>query len=93
MLAQPGRIEMHMDIDGAGRGDHSFAVTHGRRRRNDEAGIDAIHDRRITGLAEADYSAVLDAEVALNNADHWIDDENVAEEKIEGALSARYTGR
>ena len=88
----PAEVEMDMHVDGAGRGDHAFAVAHRRRRRNDQARIDAVHDRGIAGLAEADDAAVFDAEIAFDDADDRIDDQNVAQEKIERALRAGHAG-
>ena len=58
MLAQPGGIEVDVDVDGAGRGDHAFAITHSRCRRDEKTGIDAVHDGGVAGLAEADDTAV-----------------------------------
>ena len=90
---KPGRVEMDVDVDGAGRGDHAFAIAHRGRRRDDQAGIDAVHDGGIAGLAEADDAAVLDAEIAFDDADHRIDDQHVAEQQIERALRAGHAGR
>src|SRR5271170_6541599 len=91
MFAESGRIEMHMHVDGAGGGDHPLAIAHRGGCRNDKPRIDPIHDGRVAGLAEADDAAVFDAEVALHNTDHRIDDQDVTEEKIERALRARYS--
>ena len=88
----PGRIEMHMHVDSAGRGDHPFAIAHGGGRRNEKPGIDAIHDGGIAGLAEANDAAVFDAEVTFDDADHRVDDQNIAEEQVERALRARHSG-
>ena len=92
VLAQPGRVEMHVHVDGAGRGDHTFAIAHRGRRRDEQARIDAVHDGGIAGLAEADDAAVLDAEIAFDDADHRIDDEDVAEQEVERALRAGHAG-
>ena len=92
VFAQPGRVEMHVHVDGAGRGDHAFAIAHRGRGRDEKARIDAVHDGGIAGLAEADDAAVLDAEVAFDDADHRIDDQNVAEQQVERALRAGHAG-
>ena len=92
VFAKPGRVEMHVDVDGAGRSDHAFAIAHRGRCRDDKARIDAVHDRGIAGLAEADHAAVLDAEIAFDDADHRIDDENVAQKQIQRALRAGHAG-
>ena len=55
-----------------------------------EPRIDAIHDRRVAGLAEADDAAVFDSEVAFDDADDRVNDQHIAEEKIERALRARH---
>ena len=93
MFAEPGKVEMHVHIDPARCGDHSFAVANGGGRRNEKTRIDAIHDGGIAGLAEADHAAVLDAEVALDDADHRINNQNVAHEQIERALRAGHACR
>ena len=92
VLAQPGRVEMDMHVDGARRGDHAFAIAHRGGGRNDQPRIDAVHDGRVAGLAEADDAAVLDAEIAFDDADDRIDHQDVAEEKIERALRAGHAG-
>ena len=55
-------------------------------------GVDAVHHGWIACLAEADNSAVLDTEVALDDAQHRIDDNDVAEQEIERALRTGHTG-
>ena len=92
VLAQSGRVEVHMHVDGARGGDHAFAVAHRGGGGNDQPRIDAVHDRGIAGLAEPDDAAVLDAEIAFDDADHRIDHQHVAEQKIERALRAGHAG-
>ena len=41
---------------------------------DDQARIDAVHDRRIAGLADADDAAVPDAEIAFDDPEHGIDE-------------------
>ena len=84
---------MHVHVDRAGRRDHALAVAHRGRRRDEEARIDAVHDGRIAGLAEADHAAVLDAEIAFDDADHRVDDEDIAQQQVERALGAGHAGR
>lgn len=81
-----------MHVDGAGGGDHSFAVTHGRCRRDQKARIDAVHNCRITGLTKADDAAVFDSEVAFDNADYRVDDQHITQQHIESALCAGHAG-
>ena len=69
VLAQPGGVEMHVHVDGARRRDHAFAVAHRGGAGHDQPRIDAVHDGRIAGLAEADDAAVLDAEIAFDDAE------------------------
>ena len=88
----PAEFEMHVHVDGAGRGDHAFAIAHRGRRRDEQARIDAVHDGGIAGLAEADDAAVLDAEIAFDDTDDRIDDEDVAEQEVERALRAGHAG-
>src|ERR1700691_2633760 len=70
VLAQPGGVEVDVDVDGAGRGDHAVAITHSRGRRDDETRVDAVHDGRIASLAEADNAAIFDAQVAFDDTEH-----------------------
>ena len=55
-------------------------------------GIDAVHDRRIAGLSDADDAAVADAKVAFDDPDHRIDDDDVAQQEIQRALGAGDAG-
>ena len=56
------------------------------------AGCDAVHDRRVAGLADADDAAVLDADVALDDAEHRIDHHGVADHHVERARGAVVAG-
>ena len=58
-----------MDIDRARRRDQPFAVAHRGAAGDDQARIDAVHDRRIAGLSDADDAAVANAEVAFDDSD------------------------
>jgi hypothetical protein len=78
VLAQPGGIEMHVNVDRAWRGDHALAVTDRRRCRYNQPRIDTVHDRGIAGLAEADDAAVLDAQITFDDADDRINDQDIA---------------
>ena len=46
----------------------------------------------IAGLADADDAAVADAEVAFDDAEHGIDDHDVAEQEVQRALGAGDAG-
>ena len=63
---------MDVDVDRARRGDQAFAVAHRGGGRNDQAGIDAVHDSGIARLTEADDAAVFDAEIAFDDANDRI---------------------
>ena len=85
-------IEMDMNVDAARRGDQAFGIAHRRCRAADEVGVDAVHGRRIAGLADVDDAAVLDADVAFDDAEHGVDHQGVAQEHVErahGAVVAR----
>ena len=86
MVGQTRGIEVHVHVDGAGGCDEPLAVAHRGAGRDDQARVDPVHDRRVAGLAETDDTPVLDAEVALHDAEHGIDDEDVAEQEVEGPL-------
>ena len=86
VLDEAGRVEMHVHVDRARRDDHALAIAHRRARADDQAWIDAIHDGRIAGLADADDPAILHADVALDDAQDGIDDERVAEQEVERAI-------
>src|SRR4029079_17070428 len=47
-----------------------------------------VHGSGIAGLADADDPPVLDAEVALDDAEHWIDHQRVAQQHVERAHGA-----
>ena len=92
MLDQTGAVEMHVNIDRARGRDQAFAVAHRGAGGDDQARIDAVHDRGIAGLADADDAAVADAEIALDDADHRIDHHHVAQQEIQRALGAGDAG-
>lgn len=62
-----------------------------RRRRSASSAV-AVHDRRIAGLAEAGDPSLADAEVALHDAEHRIDEHDIAEQHVERALCAGHAG-
>ena len=47
----------------------------------------------LPALPRPDDAAVFDAEVTLHDTDHRVDDQDIAEEKIERALRARHSRR
>ena len=53
---------------------------------------DAVHDGRVARLTKSDDAAVLDTEVALDDADDRIDHQDVAKKKVERALRAGHAG-
>ena len=88
VLDKSRAVEMDVNVDRAGRCDQPLAIAHRRAAGNDQAWIDAVHDGGIAGLAEADDAAVSDAEVALDDPEHGIDDDDIAEQEIQRALRA-----
>ena len=93
MLAQLRGVEMHMHVDAAGRGDHAFGIAHRGGGADDQLRMHAVHGRRIAGLADADDLAVLDADIAFDDAEHRIDDHRIAEKHVERAHGAVVAGR
>jgi hypothetical protein len=85
VLAKLRGVEMHMDIDAARRRDHAFRIAHHGGRADDQLRMHAVHGRGVAGLADGDDLAVLDADVALDDAEHRIDHERVAEQHVERA--------
>lgn len=88
MLAQLRAIEMHMHVKGAGCGDQALqsrtVVAADTIRRGSTPSVNG----RVAGLADTDDAAILDAEVALNDAHDSIDYRGVAEQKIRRAFGA-----
>ena len=92
VLAELRGVEMHVDVDAARRRDHAFGIAHRGGGADDQLRMHAVHGRRVAGLADGDDLAVLDADVALDDAEHRIDHERVAEQHVErahGAVIAR----
>ena len=92
MLAELRRIEMHMHVDAAWRGDHAFGIAHSGCRADDQVRMHTVHRRRVAGFADADDFPVLDADVALDDAEHRIDHQRIAQKHVErahGAVIAR----
>ena len=92
MLAKAGAVEMHMHVDRPRRGNQPLAVAHGGGRGHHQVRIDAIHDRGVPGLAEPNDLAVLDPEVAFDDAEHRIDHEHVAQQEVERPFLAGDAG-
>ncbi len=90
MLDETRTIEMNMHVDRTWRGDHAFAISYRGPGRYDQARINPIHNRRVTGLADTHDAAVADAEIALDDSDHRIDHEDIAQQKIQRAFGAGY---
>ena len=82
---------MDMHVDAARRGDQAFGVAHRCRRATEQVLVDAVHDRRIAGLADADDAALFDADVAFYDTQHRVDDDGVGDQHVErpsGAVEA-----
>ena len=92
VLAQLRRVEVHMHVDAAGRGDQAFGVAHGGGRAADQLRMHAVHHRRVAGLADCDDTSILDSDIALHHAQHRVDDHRVGDEHVERALGAIVAG-
>ena len=92
MLAELRAVEMDMNVDAAGCCDHAFGVTHRRRRAADHIGIDAVHGRRIAGIADPHDLAVLDTDIAFDDTKYRIDDERVAQQHVKRTHGAVIAG-
>src|SRR5262249_57484355 len=77
------RVEVEMDVDPAGRGDHALRRPHVRVRADDERGVDGVHDLRVAGLSDTDDPPVLDADVRLDDALHRVDQKCVRDHEVE----------
>ncbi len=47
-----------------------------------------VHDLWVAGLADGDDLAVLDADVAFDDAEHRVDDQRIADQHVQGAVVA-----
>jgi len=92
MLDETGAIEVNVNIDRARRRNQPFAVAHRGAAGDDQARIDAVHDRRIAGLSDADDATVANAEVAFDDSDDGIDNDDVAKQEIQRSLGAGNAG-
>jgi hypothetical protein len=92
MLDKAGAVEVHVNIDCARRRNQPFAITHRGAAGDDQARIDAVHDRRIAGLSDADDATVANAEVAFDDPDHGIDDDDIAKQEIQRSLGTGNAG-
>ena len=80
------RLEVNVDVDGAGRGDQILAMGDQGRRPAHEGGVDAVHRVGIAGLADADDSPLAHADVALHDPDDGVDRERVVDHEVERAV-------
>lgn len=55
---------------------------------DDQARVDLVLGLRVAGLADVDDEAVLDPDVALHDADDRVDDHDIGDDGVEGALGA-----
>jgi hypothetical protein len=92
MLDKTRAVKVNVDIDGAGRCDQPFAVSHRRATRNYQARINAVHDGRIAGLSNTDDAATADAKVAFNDPENGIDNDDIAKQEIQRSLGAGDSG-
>ncbi|KPW91216.1 Uncharacterized protein ALO75_05351 [Pseudomonas syringae pv. coryli] len=92
VIAELRGVEMHMHVDTAGGDDQALGIAYGRGDAADQLRVYAVHDLRVAGLANGHDLAVLDTDVAFDDADHRVDDQRVADQHIEGAVSAVMPG-
>ena len=83
---------MHVHVDSTRRCDQAFAVAHRGAGADDQPRVNPVHHRRVAGLAETGDPAVPQAEVAFNDAQHRIDQHDVAQQHIQRAGGAGDTG-
>ena len=83
---------MHMHVDATWRGDQPFGIAHRGRRADDQVRVNAVHRRGIAGFADADDLSVLDADIALDDAEHRIDHQRIAEQHVERPHGAVIAG-
>ncbi len=83
---------MHMHVDAAGGDDQALGIAHGGGDAADQLRVHAVHDLRVARLADGDDLAVLDANVAFDDADHRINDQRVADQHVERPVGAVMTG-
>ena len=85
VVALLGGQKVGVALDPARRDDVEVAVNDRGVRARPQAGVDAVHDVRIAGLADADDAPVADADVGLHDAEHGIDDGGVLDDHVERA--------
>ena len=79
---------MHMDVDAARCRDHAFGIAHRGGCSNDQISMHTVHRGRIAGLSDPDDFSILDADVALDDAEHRVDHQRIAQQHIECAHGA-----
>jgi hypothetical protein len=84
---QLGRDEVHVAVDRAGGRDQ--AVAHDRKRVRPDGEIDAGRDVGVAGTPDAHHSAVLDADVGLDDPQQRVDDERARDQHVELAVGRR----
>ena len=83
---QAGGGQVDVAVDDAGRGDQALA--------HDPAGVgarddgDVVGDVGVAGPPDRDDPAVLDPDVALEDAEHRIEDQRAADDQVELAVAA-----
>ena len=83
---------MDMYVDAAGGRNQALAVAHGGRRGTHEPRVDAVHDGGIAGLADRDDPALLDADVAFDDAQDRVDHDDVADQHVQRTRRAVIPG-
>src|SRR6202041_459871 len=92
MFDEAGAVEVNVNIDRARCRNQPLAVAHRGAAGDDQARIDTVHDRGIAGLSDADDATVANAEVAFDDSNDRIDDDDVAKQEIQRALGAGNAG-
>ena len=88
MLAELGGVEVHVHVDAARGCDQALGIAYRGRRTADEILVHPVHGRRVARLADAGDAAVLDADIALDDAEDRIDEQRIAQQHVQGAHGA-----
>ena len=88
VLAELRAVEVNVDVDAARRRDQPLRIADRGRSAAEQRGVHPVHHRRVAGLADAGDEALLDADIALDDTQDWIDDDGVGDQHVERARCA-----
>ena len=86
LLALLRRDEVDVGVHRPGGGDQVLPGDDLGARADDQARVHAVLGLRVAGLADARDEPVLDADVALDHAEHRVHDHGVGDDQVQGAL-------